>query len=217
VVTPRHAKSEPRAQARGQSKPEAPATAQAVASAPRGGRPPTTTQKRITVYIALGSNLGDRDQTIRAALRDLEEENDIRVLRCSTLHETKPVGGPLAQPRYLNAVAAIKTSLAPRALLRRLQEIEHRHGRRRRVKNGPRTLDLDLLLYGDRVINEQDLVVPHPRMWERPFVMQPLEEICDPRILAARRETAFAPRGGRSESTEQAPRRGAFETEAGAP
>ena len=74
-----------------------------------------------------------------------------------------------------------------------MQEIERRHGRRRSVPNGPRTLDLDLLLYGERVIAEPDLTVPHPRMWQRPFVMQPLEEICDAATLAARRKTLRTP------------------------
>jgi 2-amino-4-hydroxy-6-hydroxymethyldihydropteridine diphosphokinase len=139
------------------------------------------------VYIGLGSNLGDRAATIRAALRALEERGDVRVVRCSTLHETDPVGGPRGQPRYLNAVAEVETGLTPRELLAKMQELERKYGRRRDVPNGPRTLDLDLLLYGDRVIDEDDLIVPHPRMWERPFVMRPLEEICDPTTLVARR------------------------------
>ncbi|MCK4342566.1 MAG: 2-amino-4-hydroxy-6-hydroxymethyldihydropteridine diphosphokinase, partial [Phycisphaerae bacterium] len=130
------------------------------------------------VYIGLGSNLGDREQHIRHALRELAEPGDIQVLACSTLHETDPVGGPPGQPKYLNAVAELATELGPRALLERLFEIEDRHGRRRTVPNGPRTLDLDLLLYRDRVIDEPDLCVPHPCMWQRSFVMQPLAEIC---------------------------------------
>lgn len=139
------------------------------------------------IYIALGSNLGDREATIHAALRDLEEKVDIRVVRCSTLHETEPVGGPAGQGPYLNAVAQLDTGLSPRELLARLLEIERRHGRRRDVPNGPRTLDLDLLLFGGRVIDEDGLTVPHPRMWQRPFVMQPLEEICDAVTLAEQR------------------------------
>lgn len=145
------------------------------------------------IYIALGSNLGDREATIRAALRDLEEKADIRVVRCSTLQETDPVGGPPGQGPYLNAVAQLDTRLSPRELLARLLEIERRHGRRRDAPNGPRTLDLDLLLFGDRVIDEDGLTVPHPRMWQRPFVTQPLEEICDAATLAACREMLRVP------------------------
>ncbi len=148
------------------------------------------------VFIGLGSNLGDREATIRSALRELEADNDIRVVRCSSLHETEPVGGPPGQGRYLNAVAELETALPPRALLERLLAIERRHGRQRSAANGPRTLDLDLLLYGDRVIDEPDLVVPHPRMWERPFVMEPLAEICDIDTLkACRRKLPALSRG----------------------
>jgi len=138
------------------------------------------------IFIALGSNLGDRESNIRAALHDLEQKRDIRVVRCSRLHESAPVGGPPGQPPYLNAVAELETGLSPRGLLKRLLEIERRHGRERTVPDGPRTLDLDLLLYRDQIISEPDLVVPHPRMWQRPFVMQPLAEICDCRALRAR-------------------------------
>jgi 2-amino-4-hydroxy-6-hydroxymethyldihydropteridine diphosphokinase len=149
------------------------------------------------VFIALGSNLGDRAQHIHDALRELSESGaasgaseagPIRVVACSRLHETEPVGGPPGQPQFLNAVAELTTRLAPRALLFRLQEIERKHGRERLVPNGPRTLDLDLLLYRERVIDEPDLVVPHPRMWQREFVMQPLAEICDAEHLAAARQ-----------------------------
>lgn len=131
------------------------------------------------VFIALGSNLGDRAATLAAALRDLAESGEIRVVRASSFHETEPVGGPAGQPNYLNAVAQLETTLSPRELLDRMLEIERRYGRERGVRNGPRTLDLDLLLFGDRVIDEADLVVPHPRMWERGFVTIPLAEISD--------------------------------------
>ena len=142
------------------------------------------------VYIALGSNLGDRAALIRAALTELEQEGDIRILRRSSLHETEPVGGPAGQARYLNAVAELDTDLPPRALLARLLAVEARHGRVRTARNGPRTLDLDLLLYRQEVIEQPDLIVPHPRMWERPFVMLPLAEICPLKDLeAARRLT----------------------------
>ena len=132
------------------------------------------------IFIGLGSNLGDRAGHIRDALRELAEAGDIRVVACSRVHETEPVGGPPGQPPYLNAVAELATDLAPRDLLVRLLEIERRHGRQRGVPNGPRTLDLDLLLYRDLLVDEPDLCVPHPRMWQRSFVMEPLAEICQP-------------------------------------
>jgi len=139
------------------------------------------------IFIALGSNLGARAAHIRAALKELAEFGDIQVLRCSSLHETEAVGGPSGQPRYLNAVAELRTELSPRELLSRLLAIEARHGRQRQLPNGPRTLDLDLLLYTDQCIAEPDLTVPHPRMWEREFVMRPLREICPPDRLAVLR------------------------------
>ncbi len=142
------------------------------------------------VYIGLGSNLGDRARHIEDALRELAAEGDIHVVARSTLHETEPVGGPAGQGRFLNAVAELETALSPRALLGRLQAIEAAHGRERAVPNGPRTLDLDLLLYGERVIHEPDLIVPHPRMWERAFVQEPLREICSAEALAATRRLA---------------------------
>lgn len=138
-----------------------------------------------SVFIALGSNLGDRARHLQDALRELAEAGDILVLRCSSFHDTAPVGGPPDQARFLNAVAEIATRLSPRELLTRLQALEQRHGRTREVFHGPRTLDLDLLLYRDCVVNEPDLHVPHPRMWERAFVVQPLSEICDLPHLAA--------------------------------
>jgi 2-amino-4-hydroxy-6-hydroxymethyldihydropteridine diphosphokinase len=155
----------------------------------------TAEPDRVRAYIGLGSNLGDREATIRAALHDLDAEKGVRVVRCSTLHETEPVGGPPGQGRYMNAVAELKTELSARELLERLFAIERRHGRQRTVANGPRTLDLDLLLYGERAINEPDLVVPHPRMWQRPFVMQPLEELCDARLLERCRTAQLARAG----------------------
>jgi 2-amino-4-hydroxy-6-hydroxymethyldihydropteridine diphosphokinase len=163
-----------------------------------GARGHAGARRTVVVYIALGSNLGDREGTIRAALGDLEEQGDIRVRCCSSLHETQGVGGPPGQGPYLNAVAEVETELSPRALLERLQEVERRHGRRRTVPDAPRTLDLDLLLYGERVVNEPDLIVPHPRMWERPFVMEPLCEICDAETLETCRKIARTTPAGRA-------------------
>lgn len=137
------------------------------------------------IYIALGSNVGDRARHVREALAELTESGEIAVAACSALHETKPVGGPNGQENYINAVAAIRTALSPAELLARLQEIERRHGRERVMHHGPRTLDLDLLLYRDQRVDTPDLQVPHPRMWERGFVMTPLREICSDDQYAA--------------------------------
>jgi len=140
------------------------------------------------IFIGLGSNLGDRERHIRDALRELEEQGDIRVVAVSELHETEPVGGAPGQPRYLNGAAELATRLGPHELLRRMHAVEDRHGRVREVVNGPRTLDLDLLIHRDQLIDEPELSVPHPRMWKRVFVLLPLAEVCDlPRLAAARR------------------------------
>ncbi len=134
-------------------------------------------------YIALGSNLGDRKANLDAALAALSADGNIRVVRCSSFHETEPVGGPPGQGKYLNAAAELDTSLSPRELLNRMLAIESRLGRVRSVPNAPRTIDLDLLLYDQEVINEPGLIVPHPRMWGRPFVMKPLAELLSPAQL----------------------------------
>jgi len=128
-------------------------------------------------FIGLGANLGEREAAIREALRRLESTPEIRVERVSSLRETEPVGGPAGQPRYLNGAARLSTTLTPRALLQRLLAVEAELGRVRAERYGPRTIDLDLLLYDEERIREPDLVVPHPRMRERPFVMEPLAEI----------------------------------------
>ena len=113
-------------------------------------------------YVALGSNLGDRRSHLEAALEALRRTPGIRILAASALYETEPVGPP--QGRYLNAAVRLRTRLTPRQLLTRLLAMEDAAGRRRGPeRNAPRTLDLDLLLYGDRRIDEPDLVVPHPR------------------------------------------------------
>lgn len=127
-------------------------------------------------YIALGSNLGDRRATLDAALRLLAGSPGVTVTRVSSFYDTAPVG-KTDQPRFLNAVAQIETSLPPRRLLDLLLALEAQLGRVRTEHWGPRTLDLDLILYGQRIISEPDLVVPHPLMHERPFVLEPLAEI----------------------------------------
>jgi 2-amino-4-hydroxy-6-hydroxymethyldihydropteridine diphosphokinase len=129
-------------------------------------------------YIGLGSNLGDREATIRSAVAALDEDLGIAVAGVSELIDTEPVG-VVEQPRFLNGVAALDTELTARDLLTVLLEVEQRFGRRREasVPQGPRTLDLDLLLYGDAEIDEPGLRVPHPRLHERAFVLGPLAEL----------------------------------------
>jgi 2-amino-4-hydroxy-6-hydroxymethyldihydropteridine diphosphokinase len=128
-------------------------------------------------YIGLGSNLGEREQLIRRAA-DL-----IGALRLSTVIETEP-WGYADQPRFLNAVAELETGLTPRQLLDHLLDVERRLGRERIGHQwGPRTIDLDLLLYGDETIDEPGLVVPHPRLLEREFVLQPLAELVPSRKI----------------------------------
>lgn len=128
-------------------------------------------------YIALGSNLGDRWQTLGAAVRRLRAEPGLRVIASSAKYETAPVDCPPGSGAFLNAVVAVETDRNPEDLLKLLQHIEREFGRVRTEPNAPRTLDLDLVLYGDRVIDTPDLVVPHPRMHERAFVLAPLAEI----------------------------------------
>jgi len=133
-------------------------------------------------YVALGSNLGDREGTLRAALEALAAEPGIEVVAVSRLRETDPVGY-LDQPRFLNGAALLETDLSARGLLDRLLAVERRFGRSRKgvPEQGPRTLDLDLLLYGDAEIDEPELHVPHPRMHERRFVLEPLADL-DPAL-----------------------------------
>jgi 2-amino-4-hydroxy-6-hydroxymethyldihydropteridine diphosphokinase len=129
----------------------------------------------IDAFIGLGANLGDRMETLRAAVEQLAREPGFLLRQTSRVYETEPVGPP--QPRYLNAVARIGTLLSPRVTLRRLLEIEELLGRVRREHWGSREIDLDLLLYGDRIVAEGALRVPHPRLHERAFALVPLSEI----------------------------------------
>ncbi len=130
----------------------------------------------VKAFVGLGANLGDPGQQIRGALTALGGIPGTRLARASSFWRSAPVGYA-AQPDFVNAVAELETDAAPRALLERLLAIEKGFGRERSFANAPRTLDLDLLLYGDRVLLEQGLEVPHPRMHERAFVLAPLVEI----------------------------------------
>ena len=139
-----------------------------------------------TAYLALGSNLGDRLETLRRAAALLDAVDGIDVVRSSRVYETEPVGPP--QPAYLNAVLEISTTLEPRAVLEAALGVEAELGRVRDERWGPRTLDVDVLLYDEREIDEPDLVVPHPRMHERGFVLVPLGElVTDPMLPGGRR------------------------------
>lgn len=124
--------------------------------------------------IALGSNLGNRELNIDSAIAELAKI--IEVTHLSTNHETDPVGGP-EQPKYLNAIAIAETELEPEELLTAMLDIENKLGRKREVHWGPRTLDLDLITFGDEVIDSEFLVLPHPRAHERRFVLEPWLEI----------------------------------------
>ncbi|RPI45279.1 MAG: 2-amino-4-hydroxy-6-hydroxymethyldihydropteridine diphosphokinase [Betaproteobacteria bacterium] len=132
--------------------------------------------RRHDAYIGLGSNLDDPAAQIRAALQALDCIAGTRVVRSSSLYRTKPVGYA-DQPDFVNAVARVATGLAARALLDELLALERVRGRTRAISNGPRTLDLDLLLFDEQSISEPGLTVPHPRMHERAFVLVPLFEI----------------------------------------
>ncbi|MEK7405843.1 MAG: 2-amino-4-hydroxy-6-hydroxymethyldihydropteridine diphosphokinase [Acidobacteriota bacterium] len=127
------------------------------------------------VYLSLGSNLGDREQMLRQAVALLEAP-DFHVLRVTSVYETEPVDR-LAQPWFLNLVLEAETSLLPKLLLARVQKVERRLGRRRGVSKGPRTIDIDILLYGQSVVGTTELTIPHPRMSERRFVLEPLAEL----------------------------------------
>ncbi len=131
------------------------------------------------VYLGLGSNLGHRKKNIETAVTALNDIGII-VLSSSSIIETDPVGGP-PQEKYLNAVIKVHTTFPPIKLLERLQFIEKKMGRVRTMRNGPRIIDIDILIYGDLNLTSEKLTIPHPRMQEREFVMKPLKEI-DPKI-----------------------------------
>jgi 2-amino-4-hydroxy-6-hydroxymethyldihydropteridine diphosphokinase len=143
-------------------------------------------------YVGLGANLGDRERTLQLAVARLGEVPGIEVVRVSTLRETDPVG-VVEQPRFLNGVAALETTLLPRELLAALLGVERGLGRVRAdgERWGPRVLDLDLLLYDDLVVCEPGLTVPHPRLHERRFVLEPLVEL-DPDLRVPGRGTVSA-------------------------
>jgi 2-amino-4-hydroxy-6-hydroxymethyldihydropteridine diphosphokinase len=137
------------------------------------------------VFVALGANLDDPAAQVEQAIAELARLPRTRLTARSSLYLSK-AEGYAAQPDFVNAVAALSTTLAPRALLAALLEIETRHGRRREFKNAPRTLDLDLLLYDGLILHEPGLTLPHPRMCQRAFVLQPMAEIAPRQAIPGR-------------------------------
>jgi 2-amino-4-hydroxy-6-hydroxymethyldihydropteridine diphosphokinase len=136
----------------------------------------------VTAFVALGANLGDAAQALRDALTALEAMRGIRVVRASSLYRTAPIQS--TGPDYVNAVAEVSTTLTAMALLDALQTIENGAGRERPYRNAPRTLDMDLLLFGGARIDSPRLTVPHPRMAQRAFVLVPLAEIAPSQVSA---------------------------------
>lgn len=139
----------------------------------------------VTAFLGLGSNLGDRAALLRAALAELDASDGVTVTAASPIYETPP-WGPVPQGPYLNACLAVETTLSPRALLDHALAIEKRHGRERTLRWGPRRIDIDLLLHGQGSVHETGLVLPHPHMTQRAFVLVPLAEIAAGMIVDGR-------------------------------
>lgn len=144
--------------------------------------------KIVTAYIGLGSNLGDREASLNSAVALLGQVNGIEVTAVSSYYNTDPVGYE-QQPDFLNAAVEIKTALSADELLQVCMRIEKELRRERIIRWGPRTIDMDILLYGDRIINEEHLIIPHPRMHERNFVLKPLNEIAPKAVHPVYRQT----------------------------
>lgn len=123
--------------------------------------------------LALGSNLGERNETLTEAVADLVDPPEVRLLAVSPIVQTKAVGGPAGQPDFLNMVITVETSLSPQDLLEHCQAVENKHHRVREVRWGPRTLDVDIIAYGDLESSDPQLTLPHPRAAERAFVLYP--------------------------------------------
>lgn len=140
---------------------------------------------KVTAFVALGSNLQQPRVQVRRGFDELAALPQTRLIACSSLYTSAPVGYA-DQPDFVNAVAAIETTLRPREVLETLLAIELKHGRQRSLPNGPRTLDMDLLMYGELQYHEAGLTIPHPRMHERAFVLLPLIEIAPDCIIPGR-------------------------------
>jgi 2-amino-4-hydroxy-6-hydroxymethyldihydropteridine diphosphokinase len=144
----------------------------------------------LSAWIALGANLGDARATVQQAIRDLGQLAQTQLVAQSSLYRSAPVDA--SGPDFINAVAQVATTLSPQQLLVALQALELAAGRERAHRNAPRTLDLDILLYGDTTLDTPSLVIPHPRMWERAFVLLPLAEIAPARVSAEQLQAVAA-------------------------
>ena len=131
----------------------------------------------VICYLGVGSNLGNRRKNIKLAVKKIRALRDTRVIKQSKLFRFLPCGGPAGQPDFLNAALKIQTNFSPPSLLKKLKKIENELGRVSAVRFGPRVIDLDILLYGTRIVRNKNLIVPHPRMFGRDFVIQPLTEV----------------------------------------
>lgn len=128
-------------------------------------------------YIGVGSNLGNRHKNILSAARKINQLRGTKIIKRSKIIETLPLGGPVNQPKFLNAVFKLITELSPRSLLKNLKQIEKDLGRKNTVRYGPRVIDLDILFYADKIIRSKKLNIPHPKIFERAFVLNPLKEL----------------------------------------
>jgi 2-amino-4-hydroxy-6-hydroxymethyldihydropteridine diphosphokinase len=131
----------------------------------------------VACYIGVGSNLGNRHKNILSAVRLINKLKGTKIIKKSRIIETLPLGGPANQPKFLNAAFKLITRLSPLQLLKKLKQIEKELGRKKTVRYGSRTIDLDILFYGDRVMKSKTLTIPHPRVFEREFVLKPLVEL----------------------------------------
>jgi len=128
-------------------------------------------------YLGIGSNLGNRGKNIALAVEKINTLRDTKIIGVSKIRQTKPVGGPAGQGKFLNGVLKIKTKFSAAKLMWELKKIEAGMGRRKTVRWGPRVIDLDILLYAEKVIKRKDLTIPHPRLFQRDFVLKPLLEV----------------------------------------
>jgi 2-amino-4-hydroxy-6-hydroxymethyldihydropteridine diphosphokinase len=152
-------------------------------------------REAVTAYIGLGANLGDGQSSLRAALKALGSLPQVQLTQASSFYSSAPVDS--SGPDYVNAVAELRTTLSAPALLAAMEIMEHAQGRQRPYRNAPRTLDLDLLLYGQATIKSPTLTVPHPRMYERAFVLVPLAQVAPDKVSAAQLQAVSAQPIGR--------------------